>query len=125
MIDKSSELEKSQKEQTDEISRLESVNKKLTNDMDLERRESTDSLLTRGSIEVLRTHRENQKNELAALRTQQDERRPELVALRKQKKEQGEELAVLYVQCLKREQEVLALYTQRDKQAQVLETLRI
>lgn len=64
------------------------------------------------------------KNELAALRTQQDERGLELVALRKQKEEQGEELTALYAQCLKREQEVLALYTQRDKQAQVLETLR-
>lgn len=117
MIDKSSELEESQKEQTDKIRRLESANKKLTNDIDLERRKSTDSLLTRGSIEVLRTHRENQQNKLVALRTQQDERRPELVALRKQKEEQGEELTALYAQCLKREQEVLALYTQRDKQA--------
>lgn len=87
LIDKSSELEESQKEQTDKISRPESANKKLTNDMDLERRKSTDSLLTRGSIEVLRTHREKQKNELVGLRTQQDERGLELVALRKQKEE--------------------------------------
>lgn len=87
LIDKNSELERRQKEQTDKISRLESANKKLTNDIDLERRKSTDSLLTRGSIEVLRTHREKQKNELVGLRTQQDERGLELVALRKQKEE--------------------------------------
>lgn len=95
LINKNSELERRQKEQTDEIGRLESANEKLTNDIDLERRESTDSLLTRGSIEVLRTHRENQKNELAALRTHQEKQEKDLASLRTSRENQENELAAL------------------------------